>query len=143
MKKAGKSWKTFLALVVVALAAGLLWYVNRTDCEASDYWGQVCYGFRWGFAVELTIDRDQDGQPEVRARYDGGRPGYDPRYTHSVPEEVWEDNDGDGSFELHQIWQQGKVNKVQLDTDGDGTYDRELLGTEAVEYLKAHPWPGA
>jgi hypothetical protein len=35
------------------------------------------------------------------------------------------------------------VDRLQLDTNGDGAYDQELVGQDARDYAAQHPWPDA
>ena len=129
------------SVTAIAIVLGVVWYLNRTTCDESEYWGEVCYGFRWGKAVQMTVDRNRDGVPEVQARYRGGL-GHDPRYTHAKPEESWEDWDGDGRFDHHYGYGDDGLDLLQIDTTGDGTFDLRLSGDDAREYLADNPWPG-
>ena len=133
--------KYLLGIAVASAVLLLLWYPNRTVCEEDEYWGERCYGLRWGKGVKLTIDRDMNDKPEAVAIY-SGELGHDATYTHSVPKEVWEDWDNNGRFERHYIYDDRELAVLQVDTDGDGSYDKELQGEEALEYLKDNPWLG-
>ena len=133
--------KYLLGVVIASMALLLLWYPNRTVCEEDESWGKSCYSLRWGKGVKLTIDRDMNGRPEVVAIY-SGEGASDAIYSHALPKEQWEDWDDDGRFERHCIYDEHELVALQLDTDGDGSYDKELLGEEAREYLRVNPWPG-
>jgi hypothetical protein len=131
-----------LAVVVAITVVGIgaVWFMNRTVREDSSHWGYVYYTLRWGRAVEMQVDRDRNGVIEFRGAY----LTRDPRYTHSWPDEAWEDWNQDGVFEKH-YWMSGiqQIERLELDTDNDGTYDEILVGEDAARHFKENPWPGA
>jgi len=131
---------TVIAIVAVASAAAgfALWYPNRTVRTDSDYWGDPLIRMRWGKPVELIVDRDRNGFPEVRALYSG----YDELSPHAAPDEVWEDWNSDGFFERHYLYSgTPRELSLEVDTTGDHQYDLELRGDAAEESIKEHPWP--
>ena len=133
--------KSILIVIVFALLGSLfagMWYLNRTACETSEYWGKICYKFKWGRPMIMTVDRDLNGTPEIQALFLAD----DPRNSHTYPDEIWEDLDGDGQFDRHYTMKNGKIKKLDLDTNKDGIYDQELNGQEAKEFLNTYPWSG-
>jgi len=93
---------------------------------------------RWGKPVELIVDRDRNGSPEVRASYSG----YDELSPHATPDEVWEDWNSDGFFERHFTYSRAPRELIlEVDTTGDRQYDLKLRGQAAEDWIKEHPWP--
>ena len=56
-------------------------------------------------------------------------------YAHSSPQEIWEDRDADGKFEIHAVLEGGTIVLVGLDNDSDGRYDESLDGAEAASFF--------
>ena len=131
-----------IAIALVAAAAAVagfgLWYPNRTVRTDNDYWGDPLIRMRWGKPVELIVDRDRNGSPEVRASYSG----YDELSPHATPDEVWEDWNSDGFFERHFTYSRApRELLLEVDTTGDRQYDLKLRGQAAEDWIKEHPWP--
>ena len=134
---------------IAVLAIGMLWYPNRRVCEDYQYGGVSCTKWRWGKPVEEYLDRNMDGAPDYVIRYLCDSPRTDPRWNHTEFEDWWIDQDKDGVFEIHIDHRGGPnewgdpIDRLQLDTTGDGRYDQELLGEEAWDYFHAHGRPDA
>ncbi|MEM8962655.1 MAG: hypothetical protein AAGD38_14310 [Acidobacteriota bacterium] len=70
----------------------------------------------------IDLDSNRDGRIDARARV-GAR--YD---------EIWEDRDYDGYFEIYLKSDGGTVIELAIDTDGDGRRDLRLFEDDAATY---------
>jgi len=71
--------------------------------------------------VDRTLDRDEDGRPEVHATY--GADG-----TKNFEEQ---DSDGDGKFDLEIYFEASKKVRTRTDSDRSGRFDRVAFFDEA------------
>jgi hypothetical protein len=113
-----------IALIVAsAVVAG---YLFRRQTYDNPELGVITYHYRWGKRAWLTADTNRDGKIDVRDRID----------DLGFPEEYWEDSNYDGSFDRHVVMEGSLIQRVELDEDGDGKYERVLEGAEAQGFYR-------
>jgi hypothetical protein len=98
-------------VIVVASVAFLFGSRTRRD----DYWGDTTIRKRWGVEREILIDRDLNGNADVRITYPGLHRTI---ATHDRPEVLQIDNDPDGTFEIE--WKSGPPPRLRV-TSKQGT----------------------
>lgn len=108
-----------LALALIAVVA--LGYLFRSQTIENPELGVITYHHRWGKRSQLIADTNRDGMIDFRARID----------DLGLPEEYWEDSNHDGAFDRHVIMEGTLIQRLELDEDGDGKYERVLGGVEA------------
>jgi hypothetical protein len=113
---------------VLLLALGAAW-LFRTRTDRNDPRGVARYRWKWGRAVELSIDRDRDGRADVLVLYPGHFGDF---AADDVPRELWADQNLDGRFDL--TWRREPDLVVRRDIDNDGTLETVLRGEKALRF---------
>ncbi len=118
-------------LILVCAICWKFWLFKQVQSRGD--FGVATMHWEWGLASELTFDSNDDGLVDQRYRY-----GADSKYfyTDVPPEEGWLDSDFDGHFEIHVLFGPGLSRTVELDTNGDSSYDTKLTGAEAEAYFE-------
>ena len=124
--------RLLVALVTILVAACVIGYVRlfRTVTVNNPALGVFYYKYSWGGPDMLLVDTNRDGEVDIRASYRGSKDFSDGGH------EYWEDRNFDGSFEIHVFHHNSSISRIEIDTDGDGAYDTELLGAKAREYYR-------
>jgi hypothetical protein len=120
-------WNRNLLTAIVVIAAVLLvlvGYLFRRQTVDNPALGLITYHYQWNRQVKLTADTNRDGKIDVRARLD----------SIGDPEEFWEDSDFNGFMDRHIIMDGALIQRIELDEDEDGEYERRLEGTEAQNF---------
>lgn len=123
--------------VALAAACGgaLVWWVFRANAiERLEVPGAATAlaKKRWGKYVEIRIDENGDGKPDLVNEYE---PGIDGMTNHQMPSRQWLDLDFDGRLEVDMHIRRGLgVVEVRLDTDQDGTFEKTLRGDAAAAF---------
>lgn len=125
-----KRLRVVVTAVSIASMLFLAVWLFRTRTEVHDPRGVVRYQWRWGYAKELTIDRDRDGRVDMRAIYRGHFREF---AADDQPIELWVDQDFDGQFDGR--WQRNDDFVVTLDKDHDGVFETRMLGAAAEAYV--------
>ena len=128
--------KMCLAAALVSLCAGgvLVAYLFRTETLDNSALGLIYYRYRWGRAHELWADTNRDGSINFRSRSTDPNHGFG---SHVSPVEYWEDWDYDGVFEIHVVLDGPIIQRLELDEDADGEYERVLTGEEALGFYES------
>lgn len=128
--------RTFLVLMSLAVPViiAVLW-LFRTENIDNPELGQIQHKYRWGVVRELLADTNRDGQVDFRALFGEGDSRSSPQIgPHDYPTEFWEDKNFDGIFELHAVYSNEEISRIELDDDGDGHFETVLTGVEAKDY---------
>ena len=122
------------ALTLLGASFALL-YLFRVQRVVNSDLGVMTVKYRWGQPREILADSNRDGEVDYRELTSGP---FGPISTHtSVAIEFWEDSDFDGQFECHAILESGMIKTLEIDSDGDGKYDKELSQREAREFYES------
>ena len=127
-----KSW--LIGAIGVFLFGVIFAYLFRTETLENPELGVFQYKYRWGIAHEEQVDTNRDGTPDYRAIFDGTSRTFD---AHGLPREFWEDRDHDGVFEIHAVYSDNRLERVELDRNGDGIYDEVLVKSEAEAFFQS------
>lgn len=120
-------WLT-IAIVVLVGAAGSMLYLFRQSTEISPEFGEATYRYRWGRPFDVLVDVNRDGHVDYRARVPGVFG------ASVVPLESWQDPDFEGFFRYHVVYSGGQPAVVEIDENGDGTFDTRLENAEAKAF---------
>lgn len=129
--------KTSLTIVAISATLPVLFlgfYLFRTETLDNPDLGIIEHRYRWGYAYEERADTNRDGSHDFRAIFNTKSRSF---ATHDQPSEFWEDRDYNGVFEIHALLKDGQLERVEIDQDQDGKYDRELFGEEALQFFKS------
>ena len=124
MTKVRRNRAGLAAIAAVVILAFILasWYLFRwKHLTPNGYDATLQY--RWGEPYRLEVDRNHDGSIDMLIELHTGKSGL-------VVDEMWVDTDHDGRFDQDFILRDSKF-IAELDTDGDGSYDKTLTGDDA------------
>lgn len=111
------------ALVACGIVALLLFLFREVRID-NEHIGMVSYHYTWGRRTSVTVDSNRDGEIDFRGRL---MPESD------APLEFWEDRDFDGVFEVHVLMPGDSIDLLEIDEDGDGSYETRFRGRDAEE----------
>lgn len=110
------------AICAVVVVGGC--FLFRNEVVDNPELGIMTYKYRWGTRAWLMVDSNRDGNIDSRHRLVPG--------LSTSSEELWEDRDFDGVFEIHVIMDGDAIGTLSLDKDQDGEYEVTLSGPDAV-----------
>lgn len=119
-----RPWWIVAVCILVLLAAGVGRYLFRTKrFDTGVYLVQV--DFRFGEPWRCRLDGNYDDEIDIVA--------FVTPYEYGLSvDEVWQDHDFDGIMDHYFLPSRGEEFLARIDDDGDGKYDREIKGKEAV-----------
>jgi hypothetical protein len=129
-------WFLWTCVALAAACGGaLVWWVLRANATDRIELPGDATAFarkRWGKYVEIRIDENGDGKPDLVNEYE---PGIDGMTNHQQWSRRWLDLDYDGRLEIEMRLRRGRgILEIRIDTDQDGTYDRKLHGDAAFAF---------
>ena len=124
--------RVYIMVIIAIIVFGLAivgWYLFRTVTADTPWLGSVSVRYRWGFPHLVEADQNRDGHIDTRAIW----PGYK---QNNVPEEAWIDAGFYGWYKYHLVYEKGELVELEIDGDGDGSYESRIIGESAKEYLR-------
>jgi hypothetical protein len=130
--------RTLIVVAVVAsVATAARLVLFRTESIVAPKLGHATLKWRWGSAAETLFDTNSDGITDIRLTYERWSTTF---RTHEPYSESWESTLCNGRFDRHTVLgADGRVLRVEYDSDGDGSLESSAKGLEAERFLKTHP----
>jgi hypothetical protein len=125
-----------VGLAVLAVGLGMYSYLFKSEVRQVAGWGEIRFKWRWGKAVEMSIDRNEDGTVDLRALYSGKERDF---YNHSIWTEYWLSRRCDGTFDVY-FDLHSKL--IVVDQDRDGQYESEISPEDLRRSLSQEPFSG-
>jgi hypothetical protein len=131
-KGAYKSMRRILWVLVALPLLGGLGYLFRWETYDNPEFGLIKTYYRWGRPTVQTLDRNRDGR--IDGQYWIDAPFGTVAIHFGTVLKMTEDRDSDGRHELRVFFRDNEIDRLELDEDGDGKYERILEGAAARRY---------
>jgi hypothetical protein len=118
-------WVVGIGVSVVVFCSAMGIYLFRSVTYDNPALGVITYKFHWGRPAWQIVDSNRDGNIDSKARL---------AKNEVYAEEMWEDRNHDGNYEIYMGLNGMDIEVLQIDQDHDGVYDLQLTGTEAANY---------
>lgn len=127
------NWIITGALALSFLTISVYFFLFKETDIVSDDLGNITYMRKWGWIQEVNIDINQDGLIDVRGVYPMSIKTVS---HHDSFRDHWESSECNGEFDIHVLYDSdGKVAKVEYDSDGNGRFDEVKVGLDGREML--------
>lgn len=129
-----KKGHLFIVGITLASATAAYFYLFREECLWPRAGQEMCCEYAWGYPRAVTLDVNADGAIDFYSNLIAPFGAYSSHTA--MPVEFWDDENLDGTIDIHALLQNGTIVMLEVDDDSDGRYDRTVIGRDAENYYE-------